>query len=357
MRDRVRERPAPSLLLDWLMAIAGVGVVGGLYIDGHAHLFQPVESFFTPWHAMMYGGSVFAVAVFGVTIVRNMRAGYDLWHSVPPGYQQTLAALPLMFVGGALDMWWHSIYGFEQRLDTLVSPTHMILFVGMFFIFGGPLRAGLLRGTAARSLIDQLPMLISLAMAIGVVQFVTQIAFYPEALMVDRPLSTHPGAYDENQLTIMVFTYYRQILGALVIIWQSLLLSGTMLYLALNVRLYAGALFTFAIFEKALLTGSISRWPSEMLLVTLCSALTGIVAEMLYARGVSCERPNTVRLFGAASPLAFYCAYFALAVPFFGGTWWDPSFLLGSIAYGGLSGLLVGQLYIGGYTSRRASSA
>jgi hypothetical protein len=331
------------------MAIAGVLVVGGLYIDGHAHVYELVERFLTPWHAAMYGGSLFAVLVFGTAIASNMRRGYSLRNAVPDGYFQTLVAVPLIFVGGGLDLIWHHTFGIEQQLDTLVSPTHMIIISAMFFIFSGPLRAGLLR-REDRSLLTQLPMLVSMAVSVGAVMFVTQMAFYPEALMSDKPLPVQAGAYSADQLTIIVVTYYRHILGTLAVIWQSLLLVATMLYFVLNVRLRMGALLVFAVLQKALISMTLSRNASELLLVTLSSICAGLIAEFIYARyRPSRDRPGAFRAFGFFVPLTFYAAYFALALPLFGGTWWDPAFLFGAIAYAGLAGILLAQVMIGAF--------
>ena len=39
-----------SLRFDWLMALLGVWLIGGLYLDGWAHNHNPdLETFFTPW--------------------------------------------------------------------------------------------------------------------------------------------------------------------------------------------------------------------------------------------------------------------------------------------------------------------
>ena len=47
------------------------------------------------------------------------------------------------------------------------------------------------------------------------------------------------------------------------------------------------------------------------------------------------RKPNAFRCSAFAVPAAYFAGYFALAVPFFGGTWWDASFVFGSIAEAG----------------------
>ncbi len=51
---------------------------------------------------------------------------------------------------------------------------------------------------------------------------------------------------------------------------------------------------------------------------------------------------------GFVVPAAYFGAYFALVVPMFGGTWWDASFVFGSIIEAGLAGLCVSQLLLAG---------
>ena len=70
----------------------------------------------------------------------------------------------------------------------LLSPPHLFLLAGLFFLITGPVRSALLRRDEA-NLFAQLPMLISLGLAFEIIQFVTQYGFYPEALMRDHPLS------------------------------------------------------------------------------------------------------------------------------------------------------------------------
>ena len=47
-------------------------------------------------------------------------------------------------------------------------------------------------------------------------------------------------------------------------------------------------------------------------------------------------------------PAAYFAAYFAFAVPLFGGTWWDASFVFGSIVEAGIVGVCVSQLLLAG---------
>src|SRR5262245_38823285 len=61
---------------DWLMTILGAWLLGGLYLDGWAHIHVPgLETFFTPWHAVLYSGYLAGAMALLVTCVRNRRRG------------------------------------------------------------------------------------------------------------------------------------------------------------------------------------------------------------------------------------------------------------------------------------------
>ena len=85
-----RPRPltrADGAAFDWLMAACGTWLIGGLYLDGWAHIHIPaLESFFTPWHAVLYSGYIAGAVALAVTLRRNRRRGASRWDALPAGY-------------------------------------------------------------------------------------------------------------------------------------------------------------------------------------------------------------------------------------------------------------------------------
>jgi hypothetical protein len=68
-----------------IAAVLGVVLVGGVYADGWAHLnIGGLETFFTPWHAVLYGGFGLLVAWLAGMVLRRRRAGW--LERVPMGY-------------------------------------------------------------------------------------------------------------------------------------------------------------------------------------------------------------------------------------------------------------------------------
>ncbi len=345
-REPQLERFSAPSMLDWLVTLASIWIVTGLFIDAHEHLFLAVESFFNPWHLTMYSGGIFAAAVLGVTIARNARRSGSFWQAIPFGYTQSVLGVAALLLGGALDAVWHAFFGFEHQLDLLLSPPHLFLLTGLFFLITGPVRSALRRPNSP-NLIGELPMLISLGLAFQVIQFVTQFGFYPEALMRDHPLSQ--SAFPREQFVLSVFLFYRQALEISIVVWQSLLLAAAVLYLCVYKQLHFGALIVVCVAVKLWVGGELSRDLPELLLVILASVAAGIAGDLIVAKlRASPRNPNAFRLLGFIVPSAYLSAYFAFAVPMFGGTWWDASFVFGSIAAAGLVGLCMSQLFLAG---------
>jgi hypothetical protein len=351
--DFVIEPQGVATRLDWLVALAGVWIITGLFIDAHQHLFLSVESFFNPWHVTMYSGAVFAALVLCASILGNYRDAGSFWKAIPPGYALSVVGVAGLLVGGALDFVWHSIYGFEHQLDLLLSPPHLFLLTGLFLLITGPVRSAMRRPNAP-NLFEQLPMLISLGLAIEIIQFVTQFAFYPEALRRDHPLSQ--AAFPREQFVLSVLLYYRQALELSVVLWQSLLLSSAVLYMAVRRRLHFGALALLCVFVKLWVAAELSSDAMELALIVLASVAAGLAGDAIVAwLRPSARRPNAFRLLGFVVPAAYFAAYFLFAVPF-GGTWWDASLVFGSIAVSGLVGLCVSQLLIAGAQTNTATA-
>ncbi len=322
----------------------------GLFIDAHEHLLATVDTFLNPWHGVMYSGAAFSAAVLAVTTARNRRPGQSWWEAVPDSYRLSVVGVAGLLLGGALDSGWHAVFGFEHQLDLLLSPPHLILLTGLFFLAVGPVRSALARPPATR-LIDQLPMLISIGLAFHVIQFVMQIGFYPEALLRDRPLSQ--SQFHDEQFVLSVFVFYKQALEMMIVVWQSLLLAAAALYLAARTTLRFGALAVVCVAEKLWVGGELSNDIKLVLLFVLASIAAGLLGDAVVARfKPSLQREGAFRLLGFVVPAGYLAAYFLLAVPLFGGTWWDDSFLFGSIALAGISGVCVAQLLVGGFQAR-----
>lgn len=127
-----------------LTVLFGLWMTIGLFLDGYFHqnLESDGESFLTPWHGVFYAG--FAASVLWLAAMSRRRsAGQVDWslRSLPPGYDGARVGIMLFAFGGAGDAAWHTTFGVERGIDALLSPTHLVLFVGLQLILTAPLRA------------------------------------------------------------------------------------------------------------------------------------------------------------------------------------------------------------------------
>ena len=128
-----RARPRTTERTDLVTAILSLWLITGLYVDGWAHLNRPSEeTFFTPWHGILYSG-FFAVEVWMAwTVFRIHKQGGRSWReSVPVGYG-------LGLIGIVFSMWYaatHHDGGYNGFFDP----------AGMVLVGRGPVTDGVIR--------------------------------------------------------------------------------------------------------------------------------------------------------------------------------------------------------------------
>ena len=138
----------------------GTWVVLGVFVDGWAHFNRPgLETFFTPWHALLYTG---AAALFGWLLLptREVTRRERVW---------ALAAAAIFAAGGLGDLLWHEAFGVETGVDALVSPTHLLLLLGGLLGVTAPLRES--RSQQPDGLRGALPILGSVTLAAALSAF------------------------------------------------------------------------------------------------------------------------------------------------------------------------------------------
>src|SRR5437879_7386423 len=122
-----------------LLPVYGVGVLGaflqiaGAQWDVSAHILGIVETFFTPAHAVLYSG-IGLVALANLQGVR-LRLAYgqnSRYASLFGGLRVAVVGTELQLVAAPIDLYWHTVYGFDPFLFT---PAHSILILGV--VLGG----------------------------------------------------------------------------------------------------------------------------------------------------------------------------------------------------------------------------
>lgn len=133
-------RPPLSTRDQALGVVFSLWMVIGLFLDGWAHDNSQPETFFTPWHAVLYSGFA-AASGYALHMAWRSRDGGPILRTLPKGHGLTLIALGLFGVGAAGDLVWHEIFGIEVGVEALLSPTHLVLLTSGIIALSAPLRA------------------------------------------------------------------------------------------------------------------------------------------------------------------------------------------------------------------------
>jgi hypothetical protein len=78
----------------------------------------------------------------GIGLVQTRRADHLTWtQAVPLGCGLGLVGVTVFAVGGVGDLLGHPVFGIEQGIAPLLSPTHLLLFSGVALLLLAPFRA------------------------------------------------------------------------------------------------------------------------------------------------------------------------------------------------------------------------
>lgn len=171
--ERVAADPNPSRF-DVAASVLSVLLVGGFFVDLWAHSHDRVdESFFTPWHAILYASAGLFGGILLAFWLRNRREGTSIGMALPPGYGLSLIGAGLFLAAGLGDLVWHVAFGIEENIDALLSPTHLVLAASGFLMVFGPVRSAWSKGPPA-SFPRWLPWVTALTMGLAILGAFTQ---------------------------------------------------------------------------------------------------------------------------------------------------------------------------------------
>ncbi len=331
---------------DRVMVLCAGWLLIGLYADGWSHYHDVRESFFTPYHAILYSGFFSNVLAVAIPLLLNRRRGYSWRGSLPPGYTLTAVGVAIFAIGVIPDVTWHRVFGIEEGIDVLISPTHLFMGVGMALILLGPARATLARATLPMRLGDQLPMLISLALFLAMIEFTLQFAFDAGVSSSDAPLSAE-SVGSNLAFYVLPFTYYKQALGITTVVIHTALLAGFALFAVRNAPLAPGALTVVFTLPALLMSVLLANGALSVYVPVVAALAAGVVADLLVARlRPSVSRPDAFRLFAIAVPAVVQGLYLGISALLLGGVWWDVNLTFGSIVFAGVGGVLLSYLMV-----------
>lgn len=317
-----------SLRFEWLVVLSSLWLFTGLYLDGWAHnnIADEIDSFFTPWHGVLYSGYAATAAVLGLTYLSNIRKGYHWSRALSPEYMLSWLGAIIFGVAGNLDFIWHAIFGFEKNVEALVSPSHLILAVGGVMMMSGPLRTAW-RKSAAQA--HEMPWraLPSLFFVVGVFTFFTQFsnAFsHPEVFVGKAPVGD---------------TYFSDVALISYVLIPTMVLMSAIIITVLRWKLPVGSLTLLLAGNSTLMLLMTWGYSHEQWQVLIAALMGGILADMLLiVLRPSVERVRELRWFSFLVPASLFLIYF-LSLILTQGIWWNSNMWLGMIFFSGIIGL------------------
>jgi hypothetical protein len=328
--------PRGSVRFDLRVVLLSLWMIAGLYLDGSAHHHIPdlIETFFTPWHAVLYSGFAASAGLLLITQWRNVSKGYRWTRALPKGYMVSLVGAVIFLFSGGSDFLWHEAFGFEVGLEALVSPSHLALAVGGVLMISGPLSATLHRHSlqAVHGWHELLPAVLSLLGILSVLTFFNgdfAIITYPNFMTI-RP----PGDS----------TFFYDIHGLASVLIPSALLMGVLLFALRQWMLPLGSLTLIIVGNGLLMSWFHLKevYPYPQILIAVL--LSGLAADVLYRfLKPSPVRLRALRVFAFAVPATLFALFFGILITTVG-IWWSVHLWTGAVFLAGVVGLLLSFL-------------
>jgi hypothetical protein len=308
------------------MVVLSTWLMTGGYLDAwaHRHLTR-LESFVTPWHAVLYSGMLAILLFLSVTALRNQARGRPIVEALPDGYGLSLVGCILFGIGGVIDFFWHRAYGFEVNIAALISPPHLLLMLALALIVAGPLRAAWRR----RGIRAPFTAIISATLLLSMFTFFNQF----DQPLVNTWAATHGSA--------LVPIRYVEQLGILGLMVQTALLTGVILHLLRRFTLPFGSLTLLVGINGALLSSLADNYA----LIPMAVA-GGLLADaVIHWLQPGPQRVALLRLSAVLAPAAV-CALYLLVLAVTKGISWPVHLWLGSIVVSGAIGGLLSYLAV-----------
>ncbi|HBA45509.1 hypothetical protein A2W67_01860 [Candidatus Nomurabacteria bacterium RIFCSPLOWO2_02_40_28] len=327
--------PRVSPRFEWLFVLFTFMQTAGVFVDGwaHGHINQ-LDTFFTPWHALFYGGFIFSSGLLFIELLKNHRNGYPWRRALPREYFFALGGVVIFGLGGMGDLIWHTLFGIEAGVDALLSPTHMALAFGGAVMASAPLHAIWYRDTNVHRIL-KLPVIISFALFFMVFTFMMQFfhPFYLPLWMSNLP--------DVNILSELQQTFHRE-LG----IANSIIYTGMFMGLLLStIRSWKFPFGSFSII-LGLNALAIVLMVGDFYQFITTGFVAGFLVDIIYYKLFhNILKPHVIRVFGFLVPAAIFSSY-VVTVLITNGTWWSIHLVAGYIVIAGIAGVMMTYLVV-----------
>ncbi len=342
-KTRRREgNPEATPAFTWAALALGVWVLLGAIVDINAHNHGFVdETFFTPFHFLMYSG-VAANGLFYVIVqFRNVGRGHSLMQALPREYLLSFAGVLLFGIAGVFDLGWHEVFGFEVGLDALISPSHLLLVVSGMMFMSGPLRAALARKTLPQGWPALFPVITSALMVYTLGTLFTQFS----SLWARVEYFTSLEFFDTYDITLSptgsLNLPHSYTMAAVLI--PAALMAGVLLFLCRRMVLPVGAVSYMLVVNALIMIWMRFDYTQGYIIVLAAVLIAGLLGDWLLARRTGASRIVQLRQFAFLVPFVHMLVWFLILQASFG-LWWTIHMWLGASFMAGAVGLGMASL-------------
>jgi hypothetical protein len=217
---RPRARTLP-LALPWPLAatvFAATSIIVGLIWDISWHISIGRDTFWTPAHMGIYLGGTLAGLANGALILHTTFRGsaeararsVRFWGLRGPlGAYVSVWGAGAMLTSAPFDDWWHNAYGLDVEI---LSPPHVVLLLGIFFVIGGACVTALQAQNAAEAAGDPRAGTLRgvFAYALGLLLTMGALAVWSDT----RPVQGHLPGYYQYAAVPLLFVLAAALRGA-----------------------------------------------------------------------------------------------------------------------------------------------
>jgi hypothetical protein len=308
---------------EWILILLVFATIFGIYLDVWAHINVPeLETFFTIWHFIFYTGFLLSFLFFLGNLIVNYFNEKSWKKSLPVGYGLSFIGTIIFFFSGFGDMIWHLIFGIEESIDALLSPTHIGLAIGIGLIATGALR------NALKEKIKIIPWtgIFSVMLLLSMFTLFTEFGHPYTELYSSVDGLTEDAKFGES-------------IGTLSIYLQTMILMGVLLFTISRFKTpFLGMTFILTL-NAALL--SVLHRNFEFIPMAF---LTGLIADF-YIKYRSIEKIKNFQIFSFSLPIVLFSFYF-LSLAITNKIGWNVHMVGGAIFIPGVIGFLMSYLFL-----------
>ena len=320
--------PALTPAFTWAALALGVWVLLGAVVDINAHNHDAVDdTFFTPWHLLMYSGMA-ANGLFYVIHAVSQRGprpqpdeGLAQGNTCSPSPACCSSASAASSTSSGTNS-----SAFESGIDALVSPSHLVLVLSAILFMSGPLRSFVTQGRTGGGWTQLFP---PVTATLAVLTLATLFTGFANVWsQVDRYVSIDP---DSSLKLAEAWTVAAVLVPAA-------LMTGALLYLRQRMVLPFGAV-TLLLLGNALIMFYIRfEDTSPHLVVLLAPLLAGLLGDWLLARPPGGSQIVALRRFAFLVPFVMMFSLFVI-LQLSASIWWTTHMWAGVSCMAGAVGL------------------